>query len=149
MVAPEVWGPRLWRLLHGLADLSDRRDVYPLWNTFLKYTSIVIPCQKCQRHMHEYWTVHRFLPKGWERLTGVQVRAEIRESLHTFHNSVNERLGKPSLALVPLADQDRGKITQEVQALFEGLRDEWGGAHIEWKRTGALLLRLVSAGSQA
>ena len=149
MVAPEIWGPRLWRLLHGLADLSDRRDIYPLWNTFLKYTAIVIPCQKCQRHMTEYWSTSPFLPKGWDRLTGPQVRADIRQKLHAFHNDVNGRLGKPCPPLDPAPDQNRGCQMQELQSLFEGLRDEWGAAHIEWKRSGALLLSLIKAGSQA
>ncbi len=148
-MAPEVWGPRLWRLFHALADISDRRDIYPLWNTFLKYTALVIPCAKCQKHMAEYWAQHQFLPKGWNQMNGNQVRAEIRQKLHAFHNDVNARLGKtcPALATLQLT-QDRAAIVAEAQALFDGLREEWGAAHLEWKRTGALLLSLVRTGPQ-
>ena len=145
-MSPTVWGPRLWRLLHGLADVSDRRDIYPLWNTFLKYTAIVIPCQKCQTHMVEYWSHHTFLPKGWMSMTGSQVRESIRTKLNLFHNSVNLRLGKPEVALTPVSVLDRAAWIREMQSLFVGLRNEWGGAHLEWKRTGALLLQLVYGG---
>lgn len=147
--SPETWGPRVWRFLHGLADLSDRRDVYPLWNTFLRYTAIVIPCQKCQKHMQEYWSHTRFLPKGWEYLTGEQVRAEIRGRLHTFHNAVNRRLEKPDHPPLPaLVDMNRHQRLLEIQGIFEGLKEEWSAAHIEWKRTGALLITLVRGGPQ-
>lgn len=148
MASPEMWGPRMWRLLHGLADLSDRRDIYPLWNTFLKYTAIVLPCQKCQHHMADYWRIHRFLPKGWDRLTGTHVRTEIRAKLHAFHNDVNARLGKPCPPLAPLGTLDRVALGQEIQSLFDSLREEWVAAHLEWKRTGALLVSLVKSGPQ-
>lgn len=147
-MTPETWGPRVWRLLHGLADLSDRRDIYPLWSTFLKYTAIVLPCQKCQHHMADYWRQHTFMPKGWAAMSGPQVRADVRAKLHAFHNDVNARLGKLCPPLTALTDLDRVALGQELQALFDGLRDEWGGAHIEWKRTGALLLTLVKSGPQ-
>lgn len=148
-MAPETWGPRVWRLLHGLADLSDRRDIYPLWNTFLKYTAIVMPCQKCQHHMVDYWRQHRFLPKGWEAMGSSQVRAEIRAKLHAFHNDVNARLGKACPPLAPLdAALDRTAIAKDIQGLFESLREEWGAAHLEWKRTGALLISLIKSGPQ-
>jgi hypothetical protein len=99
--------------------------------------------------MGEYWSQHRFMPKAWERLSGAQVRAEIRQKLHAFHNAVNERLGKPCPTLESLHPSlNRIALGAEIQALFEGLREEWGAAHIEWKRTGALLIRLVQSGPQ-
>ena len=145
---PELWGPRLWRLFHGLADVSDRRDIFPLWNTFVRLTATVIPCQKCQRHMQEYWSQHAFLPKGWAALSGPQVREIIRRKLNEFHNDVNVRLGKPVHLLAPLGPIDRTAKIREVQELFDGLRNEWTSAHMDWKRTGALLLQLVKGGPQ-
>jgi hypothetical protein len=146
MASPEIWGPRLWRLLHGLADVSDRRDIYALWNIFLKYTTVVIPCQKCQKHMAEYWAQHIFLPKGWHAYTGIQVREDIRAKLNAFHNNVNVRLGKPVVSLKPVSVWNRSAWINELQEIFEELRNEWGAAHLEWKRTGALLLQLVKGG---
>ena len=146
MSAPEHWGPRLWRFLHGLADVSDRRDIYPLWNSFLRQTAGVIPCQKCQKHMSEYWSGRVFLPKQWNGYTGEQVRQDIRSKMNAFHNAVNTRLEKPQVPLGPLGDVNRVELLHELQALFQGLREEWSSAHIEWKRTGALLLQLVKGG---
>ncbi len=157
MASPEVWGARLWRILHGLADLSDRRDIFPLWNTFLKYTAHVIPCQKCQHHMQEYWSHRQFLPKGWNQLTGEQTREVIRQLLYAFHNDVNRRLGKPvhpplpalaAGAIANAAAWDRQATLRDVQRLFDELREEWSAAHLEWKRSGALLISLVAGGSQ-
>lgn len=150
MASPEVWGARLWRILHGLADLSDRRDVYPLWNTFLRWTAQVLPCQKCQQHMQDYWSRTTFMPKGWNQLSGPQTREEIRRRLHAFHNAVNRRLGKAEWpALGPVATGERQALLRDVNRLFDELREEWSGAHIEWKRTGNLLLSLVAGGPQA
>ena len=104
----------------------------------------MLPCQKCQKHMSDYWHHVPFMTKGWDRLTGEQVRAQIRTKLNVFHNDVNVRLGKPSVPLPPL-NTDRAAICREAQTLFDGLREEWS-AHPEWKRTGALLLQLVKSG---
>ncbi len=98
--------------------------------------------------MSEYWLLHRFLPKGWDRMSGAQVREDIRQKLHAFHNDVNARLGKPCLPLATLESVDRVKLGQEMQELFDGLREEWGAAHMEWKRAGAMLVSLVRSGSQ-
>ncbi len=78
-------------------------------------------------------------------MTGDQVRADIRGKLNAFHNNVNERLGKPIVALGSIPE-DRQKLCQELQELFDGLREEWSAAHLEWKRAGALLLQLVKGG---
>ncbi len=146
--APQTWGPRVWRLLHILADLSDRTDIYPLWNSFMRLTAVTLPCQKCQKHMADYWTRHTFMPKGWNRLTAAQVRQEIRGKLHAFHNAVNDHLGKPDVPLPPLPPaEQRHQLVTEAQAIFEDLKAEWGAAPLEWKRTGTLLISLVRTGT--
>lgn len=82
-------------------------------------------------------------------MSSSQVRAEIRAKLHAFHNDVNARLGKACPPLAPLdAVLDRTAVTKEMQGLFDCLREEWGGAHLEWKRTGALLVSLIKSGPQ-
>jgi hypothetical protein len=96
--------------------------------------------------MAEYWMQHRFLPKGWEYLSGAQVREDIRSKIHAFHNAVNARLEKPCPPLQPVGEPDRHGLARDLQHIFEGLREEWGGAHLEWKRTGALLISLAKSG---
>lgn len=154
MAAPEVWGPHVWRLLHLLADVSDRRDIFPLWNTFIKHTALTIPCQKCQIHMKEYLTRTTFMPKGWDQMSAVQTRDAIRLRIHTFHNAVNERLGKPQHPELP-ADptQHRTEILLEITAVFETVKSVWGRvayisgpAFLEWKRCAQRLIQIVHAG---
>ncbi len=147
MTAPEIWGPRLWRLLHTLADLSDRRDVYPLWNSFLRATISNIPCQRCQQHMAEYWQRNRFLPKGWEYMRGEDVRQDIRSKLHAFHNNVNARLGKPQPPLGSLGTLDRPALYNQLREDYDFLKSTWPTIHMEWKQTALLLVNLVHGGS--
>jgi hypothetical protein len=134
-------------MMHLMADISDRRDVFLLWNTFLKLCAIAIPCQKCQKHMAEYWSTVRFVPRKWEHMTAEETRNVIRLRIHEFHNAVNDRLGKPSPALAPLAESlDRGAICREIRGIFEGLKAEWQAVHIDWKRHTAVLIQLLCCG---
>ena len=158
-VSREVWGPLVWRLFHGLADLSDRRDVLPLWHKILTLTWQTIPCEMCQKHMYEYWTVtvgERFLPKRWSEMSGAQVREILRERWHRFHNAVNARLDKPAWPdLNPVdPDLDRTADLQICQEIFQTLRTEWDAIYTirstqsykEWKSAVDLLIRLIAGG---
>lgn len=146
MTSPEIWGPRLWSLLHTLADLSDRKDIYPLWNSFLRATTANIPCQKCQIHMAEYWRTHTFLPKGWGSMSGIMVRQDIRQKLHAFHNSVNDRVGKPRYPLSSIGTLDRSALYARVREDFDFLKTTWSSIHMEWKQSATLLISLVQGG---
>ena len=136
--------------MHLMADISDRRDVLLLWNTFLKLTAIAIPCQKCQKHMHEYWSQVRFIPRDWEKLSAEQTRTVIRSRIHEFHNAVSARLGKPTPALAPLAPLaaalDRAAICSQIRAIFESLKAEWQAVHVDWKRSTTVLIQLLCCG---
>ena len=134
-------------MMHLMADISDRRDIMLLWNTFLKMTAAAIPCQKCQKHMAEYWGGVRFIPRDWEKLGPEDTRAVIRLRIHEFHNAVNARLGKPTPALAPLAEHlDRGAICREIRTIFESLKAEWQAVLPDWKRTTAILTQLMCCG---
>ncbi len=142
-MTPEQWGPILWTLLHQMADRSCRTDIYPLWNTFLRVTAITIPCQKCQKHMSDYWTKHAFLPKGWVHLQGQDVCAQIRTKISNFHNAVNEQLGKPVLTV-----EQRYATNIQIEETYRQLTQLWtdaGIAFLEWRRVTRLLLQLIYA----
>ena len=49
--SPQYWGPRLWRIFHDLAEISDRRDIGMLWPNILKSTAATMPCIKCRHHL--------------------------------------------------------------------------------------------------
>lgn len=167
-VSPDVWGPNLWRLLHTLADVSDRRDIFPLWNTFIKATCRMLPCDRCRKHMDTYWNTTNFMPRSWISMSGSQVRETIRQKLWMFHNAVNERLGKslhpPLSTLRPIPDTTlvgnepspeitefrtiRDHYLREVHELAESLPGvPNSGTFIEWRRSLHLLLHLLRSGS--
>ena len=82
-----------------------------------------------------------------ETYAGILDDPQIPAQLHAFHNAVNVRLGKPEHPLPPLVSgMDRVRHVQELQDLFQGLREEWGAAPPDWKQAGSLLLQLVKAG---
>jgi hypothetical protein len=143
----EVWGPLVWRLFHRIADISDRNDIYLLWNSVLRSTANTLPCELCRHHMSEYWAHVRFIPKNWNELEGPLIRTQIREKIHAFHNAVNQRLGKPNYELAPLPT-DRNAVKAEIQEVYDKLCELWSGISgmIEWKRNVLLLIQMVFAG---
>lgn len=44
------WGPRVWRILHGLAEVSDRPALGMAWKAVLRATVLMIPCDLCRHH---------------------------------------------------------------------------------------------------
>ncbi len=97
--------------------------------------------------MADYWRSHTFLPKGWQFMTAEQVRQDIRQKLHAFHNAVNVRLGKPETPLMALGPIDRFKLYQIVRNEFEFLKTTWPSIHMEWKQATMLLFSIVQSGT--
>ncbi len=152
MSSKEVWGPLVWGLLHKMADNSDRRDVLLLWNTILKNTAKVLPCEMCQKHMSDYLMNTQFIPKNWSALTGQQIRQHIRHFLHRFHNSVNNRLKKPNYELPDIPTVPRSQQIHEISQLFITIKTQWrsripdAAAIKEWRKSISLLIALISSG---
>ncbi len=144
------WGPVVWRLLHAIADISSRKDIYLLWSAVLRHTAHVLPCDACRIHMKEYLQTHSFVPKTWITQTGKQNRDQIRVWIHTFHNSVNARLGKPVLPLSELSELEFAEAVQVIQEQYRTLIRMWGAQKPlfgEWRRNMDLLIKLVCSGS--
>jgi hypothetical protein len=151
-MSKEVWGPLMWGLMHRMADISDRRDIILLWNTILKNTAKVLPCELCQKHMADYLMNNGFVPKNWSALSGQQICSHIRNFLHRFHNSVNGRLKKPIHPLPEIPNTPRSQQIREISQLFERIKEEWrsrivnSAAIKEWRKSVSLLLALISSG---
>jgi hypothetical protein len=85
-----VWGPIAWKLLHGMGARAgkgpeklkkdEQREI--LW--LLKNLESIIPCEECRKHIGFY--KKDSFPKSSE---------EVGAWIWTFHEAVNERLGKP------------------------------------------------------
>ena len=72
------WGPRIWRILHSLAEINDRNDVGPAWRQALLLTAEILPCPVCREHFRGF--VRRLsFP------IGVSNYASLRRALWTAH----------------------------------------------------------------
>lgn len=153
----EIWGPKVWRMLHLFADVSDRRDVALLWASIMKSTADVLPCAICRKHLQGYLKTHTFMRiKQPNLITGQQVRTQIVAELHLIHNVVNHRLGKPIFPFETLQTAYTGKREDkllEAKNLLEELKLMWGtmifkavnpAALLEWKRNINLLAALLT-----
>lgn len=94
---PSVWGPSMWFTLHnGAANYPKQASpiIKKLMRDYILAIPILIPCTTCKEHATQ------FLEANHDRLYDITVG---RDTLFTFfvdfHNYVNRRLGKPTMAL--------------------------------------------------
>ena len=156
------WGPRLWRMFHLLAEVSDRNDLYLLWPAWLRQTATIMPCATCRHHLGNYMRTHVIarLPAKTPA-TGPLVRQRVRADLFALHNDVNTRLGKPVFIENDLAvyqRQPRATLLAEISMLNTMIREAWAplhhlrveaGAYNMWKRSYSMIFALVSGGPTA
>ena len=83
-----VWGASLWRILHTMAEYSDKSSVVSLWNNLLHLLNTYIPCVQCRQHFSSYLQ---------NNPVDVSDRGALSLWMFTLHNDVNGRLGKPQL----------------------------------------------------
>ena len=101
------WGPLLWRLLHILAEKAGRQansitqgDEQRAWPLFVKTLAPVIPCPYCREHFQEYLTKNPFtLPISY-----LDWKTYIPMYFYSLHESVNQRLGKPTFPFSSLSE---------------------------------------------
>ena len=110
------WGPRIWRILHCLAEISDRRDCGPGWRVVLLETAQMLPCDVCREH----FTV---AGRGVRIVTGVAPRAVLRHMLWATHAATrgdsgeSGNLPEPELSAVYGYGGDRGAVVTEIRRL--------------------------------
>jgi hypothetical protein len=95
-MAPSVWGPMAWRMLHGLAHRFDTMegtvlsaDVMEAVVLLLLRLSWVLPCVHCRNSYTEYLIDNR------EAIDELLLRREMRTLVWHLHNLVNLKLDKP------------------------------------------------------
>lgn len=125
IIDPAIWGPPLWRLLHGLAAL---RETDTMWSTLLSVLRQSLPCPDCTHHYTEWWTGH---PVGGDG---------VARWLIALHNDVNVRRGVAAWSpdavsavygdgRVTIADlrsalhQIRGKVGEQACQMLAGMID--------------------------
>lgn len=91
---PIIWGEGTWRLLHCMAATFPKEPTekdFRAYTRFLKSMCPILPCRFCREHMRLYIKEHPILPVLQQGR-----RAFLLWTVH-FHNSVNTKLGKPTL----------------------------------------------------
>jgi Erv1 / Alr family len=145
----EVWGPRVWRLLHRLSFYSDRRDAIGAWKTLLKSLNECMPCALCRTHMKHYLATHPItIPLG---SGGTAVKTYMIDWLYHFHNHVRISGGGiefPREELGPLYNGDgRAACVAEANLLLGEIRILWSDIPTrDFRTAAAYLIGLINGG---
>lgn len=132
------WGPLLWTLLHALAEklgtqkpeilaTDEAREIVFI----LRGVELIMPCEKCRRHYHEYRVKNPF--EEFSKKRGQVLRKGVREWLYRLHEAVNQRNGVESNVLL-----------ENLESMYKPVKiqDAWAALHkvlVESVRSGLVL----------
>jgi hypothetical protein len=96
MPPPSVWGPPLWKVLHGIGSTKGKNPILrndsereSLW--LIRHLEYILPCKECTEHFVQFKQTHP-IPKSYTTLG---------EWICSLHNSVNVKLGKEIVSSSP------------------------------------------------
>lgn len=90
------WGPLIWKTFHLLSEISDRTDISLLWKKWIKQTAVIMPCERCRRHLDHHLRMNPFINHTDPlSMSGYQTQIYIRNEIMRLHNTVNIHIGKP------------------------------------------------------
>lgn len=98
-MSPSIWGPLVWRLIHGLAKIYDRDTLCECGTSdacresflrFLLVLKAVLPCGECRK------SYARFIDNSRDRIVRAFETSEVMVFAYDLHNMVNRKLGKPA-----------------------------------------------------
>lgn len=158
----QYWGPRLWRVFHLMANVSDRRDISALWRQFLGLSAAALPCAQCRGHFTNYLRNNVIIKQSNPlTITGPIFRDSLKTQLRIFHNTVNLRLGKPIVSadayklLYP--NRPRQEVLFEVQTVINEIKAAWEpllhssihpAVYSQWKGVYGSLFHMLASGPQ-
>ena len=101
----EIWGPPLWKIIHGIAYYSGKVtsnrilaiDEQREFQWLIKHLEMVIPCIECRRHVIGYRAAHP-----------IELSVSAVKWAWEFHQAVNTRLKKVGMDF----SDDIGKDTK-------------------------------------
>jgi hypothetical protein len=109
------WGPRIWRILHSLAEINDRTDVGPAWRQALTLTADILPCVICRDHLRTHLRSMSFP-------IGVSNGPQLRRALWAIH------AGTAAAGAVPFPEErlatEYGGSREEIATRVTGLISE-------------------------
>jgi hypothetical protein len=101
MPPPSIWGPPLWKVLHGIGVMSGRNhslrndsEREALW--LIAHLEYILPCKECTEHYLQFKKTHP-IPKSYTTLG---------EWICALHNSVNVKLNKETIPFSPEGTAD-------------------------------------------
>ncbi len=104
------WGPFLWTFLHGAAERLGKQtnemmasDEAREVTLVIRGLELVMPCEKCRAHFHEY--LKKNPVDDFHQKRGEHLRQSVRLWLWKLHETVNDRNGAPSFPLENLTPQ--------------------------------------------
>lgn len=118
VASKEWWGPRIWRILHILAEFSDHADGIRLWRNFLQVTADILPCAVCKAHFHEHIRRIR-IPLLPVIIPPEEFRNNMRRHLWQIHQGVRGDTSICEEDLGTLYGGDRMTRLQEAQDLVK------------------------------
>lgn len=133
------WGPRIWRVLHALAEIGEGRiDTVGGWRAVLRTTTSILPCAVCREHFGT-------AVQGWRIPSGV------RHGLWAAHAAVSQsETGLPEAELSGLYG---GVGCDGVMAIVAEVGREFRCANVldrfrigylvEWERAVGAFVRLL------
>lgn len=131
------WGPRIWRVLHTLAELSvGRTDTTAGWRTVIRTTSAMLPCAMCRNHFGA-------------AMRSVRVPSGVRHGLWAAHAAVGGVLPEAELAAVYGGEggcDTVAALVAEVGAEFRraNVLDHFRVGYLgEWEHAVSGLIRLL------
>ncbi len=141
-----LWGPTLWRILHTLAEFSDRYDVLIYWSEVINdIMRSALPCPECRGHYNSWVTAHPLI-LPMDGITAANLRTAVRQWLLNLHNNVNTTKSTPTptwteAQLTPAYGGDRTTQVGEVYGLLDSIAVHFPERFIVMLRAMANMLR--------
>ena len=147
----EAWGPRFWKVLHTLTELSGNQtnqissnDEADTWIILLKTQAFVMPCALCKQHFLEW--LHARRPETLKTLVGPARRDWLRSWLWGCHDRVNTMNQKTSPPISVLPElYKRQSIEKPVRELYGMFQQAMNAQQLKsedvtkWKKSLAML----------
>ena len=148
----EIWGPKIWFILHRISFFSDRTDIVCAWIRMLKDLHEIIPCSLCKEHMGKYCIEHPIRRAIITGFKGINVKKAIIQWCYQFHNTVNRDKGaqnfnKENLELF-YGYGNRNEMIADVNRTVEEIEKLWKKVPMRnFKESLRYLLGLISGGT--
>lgn len=152
---PEIdhWGPLLWMVLHALAEHGGktvnplfRPDEIRQWPLVIANLPSIIPCPDCREHAAQWIAAHpiaaiKIVPHD-------ELYTWLTTYIYDFHESVNQRTGKPSFDKMKLVETYKsvriGAALRALTPFMESAIQLSGLRILSWKKWVGYTQMLIS-----